>query len=84
MPSASKGALGTAFNGSVPSALAHGPTSQFPLFSETAGMTQALPGMPKESINKATTTVLQVGLHQLRAPVLLPCIHSGAPAGVSH
>jgi hypothetical protein len=25
-------------------------------------MTQAGPGLPKESINKATTTVLQVGL----------------------
>lgn len=81
LPSGSKGALlGTGLH-TVPSALARGPTSQFPLFSETAGMTQAGPGLPKESINKATTMVLQVGLTAaLTGPAsLLPCLpHSSS------
>jgi hypothetical protein len=54
-------ASGTAMPPTVPSALLAGPTSQYPLFAETGGATQLGAGLPKESINRATMTVLQVG-----------------------
>ncbi len=61
MPTSGGGGAGTAMPPTVPSALLAGPTSQFPLFTETGGATQPSAGLPKESINRATMTVLQVG-----------------------